>query len=151
VEQGDAGETHQHERREGKRPRQRLEAAARDGDRYEGACGYAKPQRAAIVDGRLQSGLRLPPTRLLAERLGVSRNTVVAAYERLLSEGYVIARVGSGTYVAEELPILGPRQCRSGFPKMTDALRRSGASIVCLRLCCRPHPAASTFVPGSQT
>jgi GntR family transcriptional regulator/MocR family aminotransferase len=67
--------------------------------------------RAAIVDGRLQPGLRLLPTRLLARRLGISRNTVLAAYEILLSEGYVVTRIGSGTYVAEELPII--RRSRS--------------------------------------
>jgi GntR family transcriptional regulator / MocR family aminotransferase len=67
--------------------------------------------RAAIVDRRLQPGLRLLPTRLLARRLGISRNTVIAAYELLLSEGYVVTSVGSGTYVTEELPVV--RRSRS--------------------------------------
>jgi GntR family transcriptional regulator / MocR family aminotransferase len=66
--------------------------------------------RAAIVDGRLQPGLRLLPTRLLARRLGISRNTVLAAYDLLLSEGYVVTRVGSGTYVAEVLPVVRGRR-----------------------------------------
>lgn len=57
--------------------------------------------RAAIVDGRLQPGLRLPPTRTLAASLGVSRNTVIAAYDMLLSEGYVEGRKGAGTFVAK--------------------------------------------------
>lgn len=55
---------------------------------------------AAILDGRLARGLRLPATRELAAALGLSRNTVVAAYERLLSEGYVEARQGAGHFVA---------------------------------------------------
>ena len=56
--------------------------------------------RAAILDGRLQPGLRLPATRALAAALGVSRNTAVAAYDLLLSEGYLVGRPGAGTYVA---------------------------------------------------
>jgi len=60
--------------------------------------------RAAILDGRLKPGLRLPSTRILAESWGVSRNTVMGAYDLLLSEGYLFARHGAGTYVAEALP-----------------------------------------------
>jgi len=58
----------------------------------------------AILSGTLGAEARLPPSRSLAAELGVSRNTVVLAYEQLLAEGYVQARVGSGTYVATELP-----------------------------------------------
>jgi GntR family transcriptional regulator/MocR family aminotransferase len=60
--------------------------------------------RNAILEGRLQPGLRLPPTRVLAAEYGVSRNTAVAAYDLLLSEGYLTSRRGSGTYVADVLP-----------------------------------------------
>jgi GntR family transcriptional regulator / MocR family aminotransferase len=60
--------------------------------------------RAAILAGRLKAGNKLPPTRELAHELGVSRNTVVAAYDQLLSEGYVEGHVGSGTWVSSELP-----------------------------------------------
>jgi GntR family transcriptional regulator/MocR family aminotransferase len=60
--------------------------------------------RAAILDGRLQPGLRLPPTRTLAGAYGVSRNTAVAAYDLLLSEGYVVSRPRSGAYVADLVP-----------------------------------------------
>ena len=60
--------------------------------------------RAAILDGRLRPGLRLPSTRRLASAYGVSRNTAVAAYDLLLSEGYVVSRRGSGAYVATALP-----------------------------------------------
>ena len=55
--------------------------------------------RAAILDGRIAGGDRLPATRELAVRLNVSRTTVAAAYDRLISEGYASGRVGSGTYV----------------------------------------------------
>jgi GntR family transcriptional regulator/MocR family aminotransferase len=54
----------------------------------------------AIVEGRLRAGEALPPTRELARQLGVSRTTVTVAYERLLSEGFTIARPGAGTFVA---------------------------------------------------
>jgi GntR family transcriptional regulator / MocR family aminotransferase len=58
--------------------------------------------REAILDGRLQSGERLPPTRELAQRLAVSRNTVSAAYDRLTAEGFLVGRVGAGTFVCAE-------------------------------------------------
>jgi GntR family transcriptional regulator/MocR family aminotransferase len=61
----------------------------------------ARALRAAIHDGRLRSGARLPASRDMAMQLRVSRNTVIAAYEQLRVEGYVHARVGSGTYVSE--------------------------------------------------
>jgi GntR family transcriptional regulator / MocR family aminotransferase len=56
--------------------------------------------RAAIEQGSLAAGARLPPSRLHAASLGVSRNTVLWALERLQAEGYVLARVGDGSYVA---------------------------------------------------
>ncbi|MHA7776765.1 MocR-like pyridoxine biosynthesis transcription factor PdxR [Roseibium sp. M-1] len=57
--------------------------------------------KTAIIDGRLKPGLRLPPTRALARALGISRNTAIAAYDMLLSEGYVESRQGAGTFVAD--------------------------------------------------
>lgn len=56
--------------------------------------------RAAILDGRLRAGDRLPPSRDLARDLGVARLTVATAYEWLSAEGYVYGRVGAGTFVA---------------------------------------------------
>ena len=64
--------------------------------------------RQGILTGSLPSGVRLPPTRALATELGVARQTVVLAYERLTAEGYVRARTGSGTYVAADLPDAAP-------------------------------------------
>jgi GntR family transcriptional regulator/MocR family aminotransferase len=52
-----------------------------------------------IRDGRLADGLALPPSRRLAEELGVNRTTVVRAYRLLDTRGLVEARVGSGTRV----------------------------------------------------
>ena len=56
--------------------------------------------RSRILDGRLRGGDRLPPTRELAGRLGVSRNTVSLAYEWLVSEGLISGRTGAGSFVA---------------------------------------------------
>ena len=50
-------------------------------------------------------GARLPPTRELARRLAVGRNTVINAYEQLTAEGYVEGRIGSGTRVGAEMPV----------------------------------------------
>lgn len=60
--------------------------------------------RQAILAGRLGSGARLPSTRDLAAALAISRNTVMAAFEQLVAEGYLESRVGDGTYVSPALP-----------------------------------------------
>ena len=70
--------------------------------------------RAAILDGRLQPGLQLPATRALATAYGVSRNTAVAAYDLLLSEGYLVTRPRSGAYVADVLPQTRNRKGSTG-------------------------------------
>ena len=57
--------------------------------------------RRAIEQGSLRAGTRLPPSREHAASLGVSRNTVLWAVQRLQAEGYVEARVGDGTYVSQ--------------------------------------------------
>jgi GntR family transcriptional regulator/MocR family aminotransferase len=74
------------------------------GSRESGRSLYLQ-LRAAIVDGRLRAGTQLPPTRKASAYFGVSRNTAVDAYDRLSSEGYLVARHGSGTYVADPIPL----------------------------------------------
>ncbi|AGL15568.1 PLP-dependent aminotransferase family protein [Actinoplanes sp. N902-109] len=66
--------------------------------------------RAAVVDGRLPAGHRLPATRVLAADLGVGRNSVAGAYERLIAEGYLLARPGAGTFVATVREEPAPRR-----------------------------------------
>jgi GntR family transcriptional regulator/MocR family aminotransferase len=61
----------------------------------------------AILDGQLPSGVPLPSSRKMAKTLGVSRNTVVLAYQSLVDDGYLTARERSGFYV--NLDILGGR------------------------------------------
>lgn len=60
--------------------------------------------RSAILAGRLPAGTRLPSSRTLRTQLGVSRNTVALAYERLQDEGYIETRKGTGTFVNLTLP-----------------------------------------------
>ncbi len=60
--------------------------------------------RAAILQRQLRGGTRLPSTRSLAGDLGVSRNTVLTAFDQLIAEGYLEGRSGSGTYVARAIP-----------------------------------------------
>jgi len=60
--------------------------------------------RHVILSGQIAPGARLPSSRTLARDLGISRNTVLAAYEQLLYEGYTEGRAGSGTRVSDVLP-----------------------------------------------
>lgn len=60
--------------------------------------------RKLILGGRLKPGTPLPASRALADQLGVSRNTVMLAYDRLSAEGYLQTRVAIGTFVSFELP-----------------------------------------------
>ncbi len=60
--------------------------------------------RSAIQTRRLAAGALLPSSRALAGDLGIARGTVVAVYEQLVAEGYLVARQGAGTVVAD----LGP-------------------------------------------
>lgn len=83
----------------------------------------------AILDGRLRPGERLPPTRELARRLEVSRNTVAVAYERLTAEGFVTARVGAGTYVCVD-PLARARPRRGGLARTAPTGRGVGPRAV---------------------
>jgi len=60
--------------------------------------------RTAILGGRLPTACRLPASRELSQVTGLSRNTVLSAYDQLIAEGYIVSRAGSGTYVASSLP-----------------------------------------------
>ena len=58
---------------------------------------------AGIMSGAFPPGTRLPASRKLAEQLGVSRNTVVLAYEQLVTEGFADSRERSGLFVNENV------------------------------------------------
>ena len=102
--------------------------------------------RSAILDGVFAPGMRLPSTRALADDLGVSRTTVLQAFERLVSEGYATARSGAGTRVATTLSASAHRRSplrveRTG-PRAPDrALRLSHSAMAVLDEFKNPRPA----------
>ncbi|MCO4878268.1 PLP-dependent aminotransferase family protein [Paraburkholderia caribensis] len=68
---------------------------------------YRQLQRllqSAILLKELPAGARVPSSRLLAEELGLARNTVIQVYEQLAIEGYVTSTTGRGTFVANTTP-----------------------------------------------
>src|SRR6218665_2539303 len=69
--------------------------------------------RAAIREGRLAPGTRLPASRSLARDLGVARNAVAEVYSLLTAEGWRTARTGAGTWV-------GPRPQDTPEPRRVD-------------------------------
>jgi GntR family transcriptional regulator/MocR family aminotransferase len=71
--------------------------------RHDLASQIYRQLRAAIVEGRLAGDTQLPSTRDLALQLGVSRKTTLDVFERLLAEGFLYARAGAGTFVAQGL------------------------------------------------
>jgi len=78
---------------------------------------YAQLMRAlkhSILLGRLPAGTQLPATRVLAADLGLSRNTVVTAYEMLCAEQLAVSKGGSGTFVAPGMnpPSAAPERIR---------------------------------------
>ena len=89
--------------------------------------------RSAILAGRLAPGAALPSSRSLATEMSVSRNTVLGAYDRLLAEGYVEGRTGSGTRVSGVLPDnlvespkkLAPSNTRQTLSGKVSSLARS--------------------------
>ena len=91
----------------------------------DGSCGeplFLQISRAITGDiqrGRLRPGARLPGTRTLAGSLDVHRNTVIAAYAELTSEGWIESSRASGTFVARSLPTVRPRS----FTAATSGVR----------------------------
>jgi GntR family transcriptional regulator / MocR family aminotransferase len=85
--------------------------------------------RAAIREQRLAPGQRLPSTRALAYDLGIARGTVVDAYAQLEAEGYLTARHGAGTWVAD-MAVAAPGPARL------------------VETAARPAPARFNFNPG---
>ncbi len=103
----------------GSRPRAALETALRD----------------SVRSGRLAAGTALPSSRALARDLGIARNTVAEAYGQLVAEGWLTARHGSGTWVAER-----------GGPGRQAARRKPGSSGPATRYNLRPGtPDVSAF------
>ncbi|MGP5770294.1 MocR-like pyridoxine biosynthesis transcription factor PdxR [Pseudomonas aeruginosa] len=105
------------------------------GDPAHGALSlHARIQRAIrqlILDGALDVGRPLPASRALAQSLGVSRDTVEAAYSQLHAEGFIDRRVGSGSFVSERAQV-PPRRGTSQRAKLyreSPRLSQRGAAI----------------------
>ncbi len=79
--------------------------------------------RTAVRCGRLRPGERLPSSRRLAQELRVSRGMVVACYEQLIAEGYLVGSAGSGTRVAPGVPEPAARS-RAAGPTSRSATKR---------------------------
>ena len=94
--------------------------------------------RRAILEGKLPAGERLPSSRDLAHDLDLSRNTVVAAINQLGVEGYLVSRVGSGTFVNDNVPRVKPGQA-------LQAHRRGLSPVPAGRLSSRGQALSSTF------
>lgn len=80
--------------------------------------------RAAVQDGRIPAGSALPPSRALAETLGVSRWVVTETYGQLVAEGLLEATVGSGTRVPAGAQHPSPRRERAGARPLRAEYRR---------------------------
>ncbi len=112
--------------------------------------------RDVILAGGLAPGSRLPSSRALAGELGCSRNTVVSAFDQLLSEGYLEGHAGSGTFVSRVLPedLLGlaPAGVREAAappaaPVAAETLLSDrGRALTALRR--RRHGPERAFLPG---
>jgi GntR family transcriptional regulator / MocR family aminotransferase len=77
--------------------------------------------RSAIQDRRIVAGAVLPPTRVLAAELGISRSVVVEAYGNLAADGYLVARQGAGTRVRADAHAERRGHRRSGARQHTAA------------------------------
>jgi|HubBroStandDraft_5_1064220.scaffolds.fasta_scaffold31044_3 GntR family transcriptional regulator/MocR family aminotransferase len=123
--------------------------------------GLESALRAAVRSGRLPAGTALPSSRALAKDLGMARNTVVDAYGQLVAEGWLAARHGSGTWVAErtgppaEAPAARPRpdprasryDLRPGVPDVSAFPRSAWLAAARRALASAPAPALAYTDP----
>ncbi|MDT0428093.1 MocR-like pyridoxine biosynthesis transcription factor PdxR [Streptomyces salyersiae] len=90
--------------------------------------GLTTALRDAVRSGRLTPGTRLPSSRTLAVDLGMARNTVADAYADLVAEGWLTARQGSGTRVAQRAP--AARRSGPGASRSPNVRRRPVHSLL---------------------
>jgi GntR family transcriptional regulator / MocR family aminotransferase len=110
--------------------------------------------RRAIASHHLTPGTRLPSTRSLAEALGLSRNTLLAAFEQLHDEGYVVSLTGSGTRVAKTLPEDFTENHQAVMPNGADiantAIGLSARGMTAAGLADQPSYEVQPFAPGED-
>ncbi|MEY4738580.1 MAG: hypothetical protein RL302_2899 [Pseudomonadota bacterium] len=102
--------------------------------------------RRAMLDGKLGAGDRLPSSRELTHDLGLSRNTVVAALNQLSVEGYLVSRIGSGTYVNDNVPRASPRKTSGQAPRHQADLSKRGTALS--TTFCATQLEIQPFTPG---
>jgi GntR family transcriptional regulator / MocR family aminotransferase len=101
--------------------------------------------RSAVLDGRLPAGFALPSTRALASALGVGRNTVINAYERLVSGGHAHSRPGASTTVTAAVE----RRARRPSPAAAVAASGGHAHIPDVRIVPAWRRAADLLAPAA--
>ncbi|HEY8905511.1 MAG TPA: PLP-dependent aminotransferase family protein, partial [Rhodoferax sp.] len=102
--------------------------------------------RRAILDGKLSPDERLPSSRNLVQDLQMSRNTVVAALNQLTVEGYLVSRVGSGTYVSTKVPQRTVSSARGAKSHPVKRLSHRGEALS--TLFCASELEIQPFTPG---
>ena len=112
--------------------------------------------RSSILAGTFAPGARLPSTRTLAADLGMSRITVESAFTQLTAEGFLVRRVGAGSYVAAALPevvrpVRRPQQRTGSAPparrtRGPGALSARGRAITDAALA--PEPRGRASIPA---
>ena len=103
--------------------------------------------RAAIIERRLAAGARLPSTRRVAQAYGIARNSVIAAYDLLMAEGFIVTRPGAAAEVAD-LGAPGSTGGRKRTPRLSSPppmvpVRKAAPSTVPAR-----HSATRGFALG---
>jgi GntR family transcriptional regulator/MocR family aminotransferase len=106
--------------------------------------------RAAILDGRLKPGTRMPSTRNLSQQYRLARGTAAVAFDGLKSEGYVEARVGSGTFVTSRLPedsmaVARPTVPVIAEPSKAGLAKRGRESVEAVRILAASHSLGRAF------
>ena len=110
------------------------------------AAQLADRLRALIADGIVAPGEAVPASRALAAHLGISRGSVVVAYDQLLAEGYLSAVAGRSTVVNPQLQRVHPTLTRSEIPAFAGMTRKgSGAAMT------REGSGAGVTREGSET
>ncbi len=103
--------------------------------------------RGGILDGIVPPGSRLPATRALATELGLSRTTVLLAYEQLAAEGYLDGRRGSGSFVQAVATPATPSRTPTDLGPAAPAVPRLSAFGTFLTDR-RSRPIFSSYVSG---
>jgi GntR family transcriptional regulator/MocR family aminotransferase len=85
--------------------------------------------RKQILSGRIQGGVRLPSTRTLSRELGLSRITLLNAFDQLIAEGFLQSRTGAGTYVGHEWETRGVANDQQSQPPRLSNLSQSMLSL----------------------